>query len=62
MGIYPTSITYGLGQQYAFSQDQGSTYLGSSYGNPLTFTPRLSVTNGVSIGAWHGAMPKHRKV
>lgn len=49
MGIYyPTSITYGLGQQYAFSQDQGSTYLGSSYGNPLTFTPRLSATNPVN--------------
>lgn len=45
---YPTSTIYGVGQQYSVSQDQGSTYLGYSYGSPLSFTPRLSITNPVN--------------
>ncbi len=45
---YPTSTVYRLGQQYSISQDQGSTYLGYSYGDTLAFTPRLSITNPIS--------------
>jgi hypothetical protein len=41
---YPTSTVYGIGQKFAFSQDQGSTYLGMAYTDSLTFTPTLSVT------------------
>ena len=41
---YPTSTVYGIGQKSAFSQDQGSTYLGMEYTESLTFTPTLSIT------------------
>ena len=45
---YPTSTTYNLGQSMAFSQDQGSTYLGMAYTEPLSFTARLSVTEPIN--------------
>ena len=41
---YPTSTVYGIGQKFAFSQDQGSTYLGMAYTDRLSFTPTLSIT------------------
>ena len=45
---YPTSITYNLGQEFAFSQNQGSLYLGMAYTEPLSFTPTLSVTEPIN--------------
>lgn len=44
---YPTSITFSLGQKFAFSQNEGSTYLGMAYTEPQSFTPTLSVTEPI---------------
>jgi hypothetical protein len=45
---YPTSVVFGEGQKISVSQDQGSTYLGFSYADNLSFINTLNITNPIN--------------
>jgi hypothetical protein len=59
---YAISTIYGEGQKFSKSVDQGSTYLGVSYAQPLMFNPNFDVTTPIRASLYRPTVSNYPQV
>ena len=59
---YAVSTIYGEGQNFSKSVDQGSTYLGVSYAQPLVFNPNFDVTTPIRASLYRPTVSNYPQV